>query len=129
MAIFGAPIVHPNDAERAVKAALKMQEKNREFNRNRKNRGLKELEIGIDINSGMAVAGNIGSDRRMEYSVIGDTVNTASRVQALAEAGQVVITQTTYDYVKDMVKAVKKGPVEIKGEKEPLNLYIVESVI
>lgn len=117
MAIFGAPIVHANDTERAVKAALKMQEKNREFNRNRKNRGLKELEIGIDINSGMAVAGNIGSDRRMEYSVIGDTVNTASRVQALAEAGQVVITQTTYDYVKDMVKAVKKGSVEIKGKK------------
>jgi class 3 adenylate cyclase len=126
MALFGAPVMHPNDPERAVRAALRMQEKMAEFNAARSKKGLMPFEVGIGINSGTAVAGNIGSSRRMEYTVIGNTVNSAARIQGLAEGGQVLITQSTYDHVKDIVRVIPKGPVELKGKKEAVNIYLVE---
>lgn len=128
MAMFGNPVMHTNDPERAVRAALDMQERMRQFNVLREEQGLPPLRIGIGINSGTVVAGGIGSNRRMEYTAIGDTVNVAARIQDLAEGGQVLIAQTTYEHVKDMIHATPKGPVALKGKKEPLNLFIVDGI-
>ncbi|HBA60859.1 MAG TPA: hypothetical protein DCZ92_08575 [Elusimicrobia bacterium] len=129
MAIFGAPITHPNDAERAVRAGLRMQAKINEYNFRQRSAGNPELHIGIGINTGTAVAGNIGSDKRKEYSVIGDTVNIAARLQALAKGGDVVISHATYEEVQDLVKVEKLPPQMLKGKEVPVNVYRVLSII
>ena len=125
MAIFGAPVTHPNDSERAVKAALKMQERLSEYNMERKRRGLVELGMGIGINSGTAVAGNIGSERRKEYSVVGDTVNVAARLQEIAQGGEIIIAQSTYEEVKDEVKVEKLPAQVLRGRSDAVQLYRV----
>ncbi len=129
MAVFGAPFYHGDDEERAVQCAIEMQEKMREFNEQRKIQGKKEVEVGIGINTGFAIAGNIGSKKRIEYTVIGDTVNTASRIQGLAQRGEIVISESTYVEVKDRVEVVSLPPVSVKGKEEPVAVFKLMSYL
>src|SRR5262249_2961769 len=101
MAVFGAPLEMPDHAMRAIKAGLEMQERLAEFNAERKEGPT--LRIRIGINTGKAVAGEIGSVNKKEYTVLGDTVNTASRLESsVAKPGMVVIGENTYEAVKEL---------------------------
>jgi adenylate cyclase len=123
MAVFGAPVENEDDAERAVRAALKIRE---EFLRIR---GTDEqstpFDIRLGINTGTVVAGNIGSPRRMDYTVIGDPVNIASRLEAVAQANQILISENTYTLVKNRFKLSKIGEKELKGKSKAIMTYEV----
>ncbi|MBW1666948.1 MAG: HAMP domain-containing protein [Deltaproteobacteria bacterium] len=126
MAVFGAPIAKEHHAEAAVKAALEIQREIAELNRQEALRDM-TLHIGIGINSGPMVAGNLGSEKRMEYTVIGDNVNVASRLTSIARAGEILITKETCDLIKDdsMVALEGKGKVPVKGRKREIMIYRV----
>lgn len=127
MAIFGAPLPRPDDAVRAVRAAQRMLQELDKFNEEQARKGGVHIRIGIGIHSGMLIAGNIGSDRKMEYTVIGDTVNIASRVQDLTkEFGvEIMITQGCYEAAGKAVPARLLPPVLVKGKELPLTVYEV----
>ncbi len=123
MALFGAPFSAKDDAVRAVRAALKMQSALRELSA-RGGTG-SDLAIRIGINTGVVVAGNIGSPKRMDYTVIGDSVNVAQRLEALAKPGQVLIGGSTYDRVKDKFLLNEIGRQRVKGKDEEVVVYEV----
>jgi len=127
LAVFGAPIAHPDDAKRAVFAALEMQEKLKNFNKKRITKGKNEIKIGIAVHTGNLVAGNIGSEVRMEYTVIGDTVNLTSRLEPLnKEFGtEILISESTYREVKDDIEVREIPAVEIRGKEEKVKVYDV----
>ncbi len=123
MAIFGAPLEKKDDAERAVSAALKMRQELLAMIDNT-TEGVK-FSIRIGINTGHVVAGNIGSPRRMEYTVIGTPVNIASRLESLAQPNQIIIGEETYRRVQGKFKIRKIGPRDVKGRSEPVMAYEV----
>jgi adenylate cyclase len=127
MAVFGAPVPKRDDAVRAVRAALRMIEEVTRFNeQQRRKRGV-EVDIGVGLHTGPLIAGNIGSDRKMEYTVIGDTVNVANRVESLNQKMRtnVLITQQCYE-ATGKVFAVRELPrMQVKGKAEPLQVYEV----
>lgn len=127
LAVFGAPIAHSNDAKRAVFAALEMQEKLKEFNKKRITKGKNAIRIGIAIHTGNLVAGNIGSEVRMEYTVIGDTVNLTSRLEPLNKqfGTEILISESTYREVKDDIEVREIPAVEIRGKEEKVKVYDV----
>jgi adenylate cyclase len=127
MGVWGAPIEQPDHARRAVLAGLGMLSGLRELHEIWRARGLPTFNIGIGINSGEAVAGNIGSRKRAQYTVIGDTVNTASRLESLnKELGtNMIISASTYAFVKELVEVRLLPPVTVKGKAEPLTVYEV----
>jgi len=126
MAIFGAPIAHEDDPQRAVKASIDMQYRLEEFNREKKSEVPLKMRIGI--NSGMVVAGAVGSDMRMDYTVMGDTVNLTSRLETEAEPGQILISESTYTRVADDFEFEKLSPVQVKGKEEPVQPYRVKGI-
>src|SRR5271170_5885731 len=102
MAVFGAPLDMPDHQARAIHAALEMRDRLEEFNAERKE--VPQIHVRIGINSGKVVAGEIGSINKKEYTVLGDTVNTASRLESsVAKPGDIVIGENTYAAVKDWV--------------------------
>jgi len=123
MAVFGAPFGKDNDAERAVTAAIKMREA-LETEKKADSRE-KELNIRIGINTGQITAGNIGSPKRMEYTVLGDAVNVASRLESIAEPNQILIGEETYKRVKDKIKTREVGLRKLKGKSQDLRVYEV----
>ncbi|MCC7540887.1 MAG: GAF domain-containing protein [Deltaproteobacteria bacterium] len=125
MALFGAPVAHEDDPLRAVTVALEMMRVLGEFNRTRMAEGQEPLKIGVGINSGETVAGYIGSSRALEYTVIGDTVNTASRLCGVAKAGEILIAENVFQIVKDAVEVVELPPAQVKGKSLPLKVYNV----
>ena len=125
MVIWGAPLVNPNDPFRAVQASLDIHAGLEEFNYVRISRGLPPIEIGIGINTGEVVAGYIGSNRTMSYSVIGDTVNTASRLCSAAQPGEVVISEYTQFIVKDEFRTKEREPVNAKGKEHAIKAFSV----
>ncbi|MEW6617893.1 MAG: adenylate/guanylate cyclase domain-containing protein [bacterium] len=119
MAIYGAPIKHEDDALRAVKTAIEMKEMLNEFNKNLK----ESIHIGAGITSGEVVVGNIGSERRMEYTAIGMRVNLAARLQNLAQKDQILLDKNTYLKIASLVNLLKLEPIMIKGLEEPIEVY------
>ncbi len=128
MAIFGAPIIHEDDPRRALQTAIEMIQNLKLFNDRRKNRGLSTIDIGIGINSGDVLAGNIGSEKRMEYTVIGDTVNLASRLEGLTKQfpHKILISESVYDEVKDQFDLEYLDVVNVKGKSIPVKIYGVK---
>ena len=122
-AIFGAPIAHPDHAERAAAAALAMQRAMAEINAAHVARGLPRFEMGIGVNTGEAVVGNIGSEQRAKYAVVGSAVNVAARVEGATVGGQVFLSAATWAHVKELADVMPAVPVEVKGLAEPLMLY------
>ncbi len=127
MAVFGAPIVKPDDAARAVRAAQRMIVEVERFNAEQARRAGVQIRIGIGLHTGPLIAGNIGSDRKMEYTVIGDTVNVASRVESLNKElkTQILITQDTYDAAGRAFEVRPMPPVSVKGKQQKLQVYEV----
>src|SRR5690606_7503849 len=125
MALFGAPVSHPDDAVRAVRTALEMKEVLAEFNRERVAAGHSEVGIGIGINTGECVAGYLGSSKALEYTVIGDPVNTGSRLCSIAKAGEIIISENTYRAVRDYFEVVELPPTQVKGKAQALKIFNV----
>lgn len=125
MAIWGAPLQHPDDPLRAVKAALEMQKRLEELNKKWASEGKDILKIGIGINTGKAIAGNIGNLRRMEYTVIGDSVNIASRIEGLTKEYKIpiIISSSTYEKVREQVEVTELESARIKGKAGLTKLY------
>jgi len=123
MVLFGVPEQHPDDAQRAVDCAVEMQIAMEKVNRKNKAEGLPELFVGIGINSGSVSAGQIGSELHNEYTVIGDEVNLASRIESHSLRGQILISEQTYQKVKDYVEIASTNKVSVKGKSEMLTLY------
>jgi adenylate cyclase len=123
MAIWNAPQSQPEHALLAVKAAWEAQQKLAEL-RQRDNRPL-PVQFGIGINTGVAVAGNVGSAGRSEYTVIGDSVNTASRICSSTPGGEVWIGAETYNQTKDYLEAEQLEPQHVKGKAAPIMVYRV----
>jgi adenylate cyclase len=125
MAVFGAPVPKKDDAVHAVRAAVGMRKALAALNEKLKQRGMKPIRTGIGIHTGEVVAGNIGSEKRMEYTVIGDTVNLASRLESSTkELGTpVLVSQDTYDLVKDHVDARPVKEITVKGREKPVMTY------
>ena len=129
MALFGAPIRRENDPLLAVQCALEMQRQMKILNVERTNKGLPPLTMGIGINTGAVIAGNIGSLHRMEYTVIGDTVNIASRLEGASRIGDVLITEATYLKIKDDVQVTRLEPMIFKGKSAQINVYRVDGLV
>ena len=125
MALFGAPVSHPDDAYRAVKVAVEQLEVLSKWNDQRAKAGQPQVHIGIGVNSGELVAGYLGSSRALEYTVIGDVVNTAARLCSAAKAGEVIISRDTYERVQRYFEAEALPPISLKGKSLPLQTYRV----
>ncbi len=129
MAVFGAPVPKPDDAVRAVRAAIRMRQELVKLNERLAARGIPALKTGIGLHTGEVVAGNIGSEKRMEYTVIGDAVNLASRLESnTKELGvNILISEDTYNLVKDTCKAHAVKEITVKGRKQPVMTYAVDA--
>ena len=123
MAVYGAPLPKPDDALRAAKTAIEMQRALVHLNREWENRGQQPLLMGVGVNTGAVTAGNIGSAKRMDYTVIGDAVNLASRLCANAAGGQILISESTYSLLNGGVPAQRLEPILVKGKETPVELY------
>ncbi len=121
--LFGAPVMLPDAALRAVRCGLEMQRALEEFNRIRETNGQEPIHIGVGINTGTVIAGAIGSSRTLQYTVIGDPVNIASRLCNVAKAGEVIISDYTMRTVEDEVLAEPRDPVMVKGKSKALAIY------
>jgi adenylate cyclase len=126
MAVWNAPQSQPEHALLAVKAAWEAQEKLAEL-RQKDTRPL-PVQFGIGINTGVALAGNIGSAGRSEYTVIGDSVNTASRMCSSAPGGEIWIGVETYNRTKDFIETEKLEPQSVKGKAAPITVYRVTAL-
>ncbi|MGH9671516.1 MAG: GAF domain-containing protein [Terriglobales bacterium] len=125
MAVFGAPLKHTDDAERAVRAALDMRRALRDYNRERLAKGMPLIETGIGITMGEAVSGNIGSEQRMDYTVIGDTVNIASRLEGLTKSYEhkILINEPIYEEIRDRIPCVDLGFAQVKGKEGSVHIF------
>jgi class 3 adenylate cyclase len=124
LVFFGDPIPMEDHAQRAVQMAIQMQRKVVELNREWLQYG-HELGIGIGINTGYVTVGNIGSETHRDYTVIGNQVNVASRLESTAAAGQILISHRTYSRVKDLVEVEEGGKIQVKGIHTPIITYKV----
>ncbi len=125
MALFGAPVAHEDDPVRAVRAALEMQEAMGAFAELPTTAGTLTLRQRIGINTGYVFAGNLGSPRRQEYSVMGDEVNLASRLMGLAGEGQVLVSQSTASRLGGQLALAPQPPALVKGKEQPVRFYQV----
>lgn len=128
MAVFSAPFQTPHDAKNAVLAAVAQQKKIKELAEKWKAEGKREFTVGMGVNTGDVVMGNLGSSTRMNYTVIGDNVNLAARLYNVAKAGEIIISDYTYQEVKDLVAAEDREPVMVKGKKDPILIYNIVDV-
>lgn len=126
MALWGAPIAHEDDADRAIRAAIKQQETLTKLNEKWAREGRQQVEIGIGINFGEVFAGNIGSDRRLEYTVIGDAVNTASRLCSKAGPGEILISEPFYSALENPPEVEALEPLQLKGKSQAVAVYRVK---
>jgi adenylate cyclase len=122
LAVFGVPVYHDDHMMRAVKAAIEMQQA---FSGAGAAGNMLLGSIGISINSGIVVAGNIGSQVKMEYTVIGDSVNVASRLNSLAESGEIVVSKSIYENLKASLHVKPLPPQEIKGKSHPVESFVI----
>jgi len=125
MAVFGAPVSRNDDPERALLAALKMQNVVKDLNQELRAKERPPVKIGIAVHTGVVVAGNIGSPQRMEYTVIGDHVNVVARVEELNKKydTDILLTGECYKLVKNLFKGDMVGETTVRGRKKPIKLY------
>ncbi|MBI5178112.1 MAG: adenylate/guanylate cyclase domain-containing response regulator [Nitrospinae bacterium] len=123
MILFGAPTTRPDDADRALACALEMQLAMAQVNRRNREHGLPELEMGIGVNTGKVVAGNVGSDMRVKYAVVGSNVNLAGRVESFTVGEQILITESTLKATSLTAKIGGELQVPFKGLEKPVTVH------
>ena len=123
LVLFGAPLAAEDDTERAVACALEMQAAMAEVNAINTRKDLPPLEMGIGINTGDVVVGNIGSEKRMKYSVVGDPVNLTARIESFTVGGQILISASTRQTLQDKVRIDGQLRVKMKGMSDPVTIY------
>jgi len=123
MAQWGAPISEPDDADRSLDAAVDMMRSLEALNARWHDQGRPQLKVGIGLNYGEVFAGNIGSAQRLEFTVIGDTVNTANRLCAWADGGEILITQAFRDALARPHALAERAPLMLRGKTEPVVVY------
>ena len=128
LTVFGVPEEHDDDPLRAVACALAMQNALMELNNELMSEGYPALEMGIGINTGSVIVGNIGSEIRAKYGIVGASVNIASRIESNTIGGQVLIGEATYRLVKELVTSDPTQTVMMKGLKKPLVIYPVTAI-
>jgi adenylate cyclase len=125
MAVFGLIVAESSAPADAVAAAIEMQDAVNELMQQRVRQNLAVFEIGIGINSGSAIVGNVGSRNRIDYTVIGDCVNVAARLEEMAKGGEIIAGEETYRRVKDRFRFDQKGQARLKNKSEPVAFYHV----
>ena len=127
MAVFGAPVPHPDCRERAVRAALEMLDNLAAFNEQQKSLGKPDIRIGVGIASGVMIAGYTGTQQRATYTCVGDTVNLAARIEAHTKvAGQpILIDENTRQGLPASLAVAALGPVQFKGKTQLVNIFSV----
>ena len=127
MAFWGAPVPEKNHAKQAVATALVMAAELKKLNEENKQKGWPEIKIGIGINSGEVVVGNMGSEKRFDYTVIGDNVNLASRLEGLNKTYQtsILISESTADEVKNLFTLRELGVTQVKGRQAAVKIFEV----
>ncbi|HEX8173926.1 MAG TPA: adenylate/guanylate cyclase domain-containing protein [Pyrinomonadaceae bacterium] len=126
MALFGAPTVTPEDATNAVNAAVAMQRRILNINEELRQEGLPEIGVGIGLHTGEATVGYIGSERRSEYTAIGDTVNTAARLESNSKGGQILVSEGTAQAAHSRYKLEPREPIYVKNRVQPVPLFEVD---
>jgi adenylate cyclase len=125
LGVFGVPVYHKDHVERGVRAANDMQKKFMD----KQNNGNSLLQsVGIGINSGVVVSGNIGSQDKMEYTVIGDTVNLAAHLNKVAGSGDIIISESVYENLEDIITVKPLSPQHIKGKTKPVETFKLLSI-
>jgi adenylate cyclase len=128
MALWGAPVAHPDDAFRSVSCALEQMEALGKFNRLRIDAGQQPLAIGIGIHTGPLVAGYIGSSKALSYTVIGDTANTSARLCGVANSGQVLVSEQTLAKLQGKFVYEELPPAHLKGKEKPFRVFDVKGL-
>lgn len=128
MVLFGAPISREGDIEAALACAIEMQTAMKDINEQNKAHGMAPLYMGIGINTGEVVAGRLGSALHNEYTVIGDSVNLASRVEAHSLRGQILLGENTYCLARDFIETGDVNEVIVKGKKGVVRMYELRSI-
>lgn len=126
MALFGAPTTTPQDASNALNAAVAMQRRLLGINQELRDEGLAEVGVGIGLHTGEVTVGYIGSERRSEYTAIGDSVNTASRLESNARGGQILISDVTAKAARSRYKLHPRDPITVKNREQPVTLWEVD---
>ncbi|MBC7983928.1 MAG: PilZ domain-containing protein [Candidatus Obscuribacterales bacterium] len=127
MVLFGAPDTGREDLMQAIACAVEMQRVMSQVNEVNATLGMPQLFMGIGINTGQVVAANVGSDLHREYTVIGDNVNLASRIEAHSLRGQVLLSEHSYQLAKEFIEVGEAKEVIVKGKREPVKLYELKS--
>ncbi len=128
LAVFGAPESHGDDPERSIACALEMQNSLIKLNEENIQSGYPPLEMGIGINTGNVIVGNIGSELRMKYGIVGSAVNRAARIESNSIGGQVLIGESTFEHTNKKITAEPPRNIMMKGMKKPLVFYCVSAI-
>lgn len=128
LAIFGAPISRDDDTDRAIYCALRMQQAMQAINAQNVQQGLPEIQIGISLNTGLVIAGNIGSEKRAKYGVVGHTVNQTARIEEHCGAGKVLISESTLLHASSFLSVANQQLIAAKGIVKKLSVYELADV-
>ncbi|HEY3580059.1 MAG TPA: adenylate/guanylate cyclase domain-containing protein [Pyrinomonadaceae bacterium] len=126
MALFGAPTATPDDASNALNAAVAMQRRLLGINRELRDEGFPEIGVGMGLHTGEVVVGYIGSERRSEYTAIGDTVNTSSRLESNAQGGEILISDATAKAARSRYRLKPREAIMVKNRQQPVMLWEVD---
>ncbi len=129
MGLFGAPLEIEDHAYSAVQTALHMQSGAEKLSKNLMEKYGRTVSFGVGINTGDAIVGNIGASHRLDYTAIGDAVNTAARLESNAKPGQILISESTYRLVENRVAAAPLGALSVKGKQQSVNVYEVKGLL
>ena len=124
MVLYGVPLKGEDDTDNAVKTAIKMFQALDKFNEKIVKEGYKPFKIGIGINKGKAVSGNIGSEQQMNYTVIGDTINLGARLCSHAKSGEILISSSVKGIISNDYPFKKIPSIEVKGKSKPIDVWL-----
>jgi len=129
LALFGAPVAKADDSDRAIACALAMQAEMDAINERNIAEGLPSIRIGIGINTGEVVAGNIGSKKRAKYGVVGHAVNVTSRVEDQTQPGEILVAQSTLDHCSLTLQTGRELRLQPKGVKETISVTAINGIV